>query len=192
MYNVEKGALRMHYFKNLDDQDTRLVACIYVVAGILLCFFEVNIILMGTRILGLVLALLGAYFLYAFFKKRSSTNSSPFFVGLPSVLIGGLMLFSPESVVATLPILVGVLFIISSVLSMQKAFTLKDMGMPTWRIPLGGDVIILIIGVVLLLNPIRSLSFILQLVGLFLIIEGIFVFWGEHLLRKYKKVQMEE
>lgn len=182
----------MKFFDNLNDQDYRLIACIYIVGGILLCFFNVNIIMIGTRILGAILALVGMYMLYVFFKKRTSTNASPFFAGLPSILIGCLMLFSPESVVAMLPVLIGILFILSSILSMQKAFTLKDLGMATWKIPLVGDIIILIIGVILFLEPIRTVSFILQLVGFFLILEGVFVFWNDFLISRYKKQNKEE
>ena len=177
----------MKFLKEFNDSDLRVLAAIYIVGGILLCFFNTDIIIIGTRIIGGALTLLGIYFLYYFFGRRTSANASPFFIGLPCILMGLFMLIKPTTLVAILPILIGILFIISSLLSLQKAFMLRDLGITTWKISLGGDIIILIFGIILLLNPIRTLSFILQLVGLFLILDGIFLFWNDFLFHKYNK-----
>ena len=174
----------MQFLKDLDRSDLMIISIIYIVAGILLCFFNISIIMIGCRVIGLVLALVGAYFLYYYFVKRTNTNASPFFVGLPSLLIGLFMLISPESVISMLPIVIGIVFIISSILSMQKAFMLKDMGIPAWKVSLVGDIITLILGIALFFNPLQSLSYFLQVLGVFLIVDGIFLFWNDHMIRK--------
>lgn len=177
----------MNHLMNPNTKEIRIMALLYIVAGILLFILNNNFLVIAVRIFGVILIAIGGTLLYTYFGKRLSVDASPLFVGLPSVLIGILMIASPESIIAILPILVGVLLIINSIMQLQKAFLLRDYGFTNWHITAGIAVFALILGVVLWLRPLQSVAFILQIIGCALIFEGFMLFGFDHTIKKYKK-----
>ena len=105
---------------------------------------------MTIRVFGIIALLFSGYLLYTYFVQRISTSLSPLFIGVPGLLISILMVFSPESILAMLPILVGIILIINSIVHMQKSLILKDFGYPRWNISLIFSILVLITGVILL------------------------------------------
>lgn len=175
----------MNYFLKPSDKDINILAISYVVFGLIICLFNVSILTMAIRVFGTITLLISGYLLYTYFVQRISTSISPLFIGLPGLLISILMIFSPESVLAMLPILVGFLLIINSIIHMQKSLVLKDYGYPRWNVNLIFSILVLITGVVLLFQPIQSLSIIMQILGIALITEAIFILINQHILKKY-------
>lgn len=175
----------MNYFLKPSDKDINILAISYVVFGLIICLFNVSILTMAIRVFGTITLLISGYLLYTYFVQRISTSISPLFIGLPGLLISILMIFSPESVLAMLPILVGFLLIINSIIHMQKSLVLKDYGYPRWNVNLIFSILVLITGVVLLFQPIQSLSIIMQILGIALITEAIFMLIDQHILKKY-------
>lgn len=175
----------MNYFLKPSDKDINILAISYVVFGLIICLFNVSILTMAIRVFGTITLLISGYLLYTYFVQRISTSISPLFIGLPGLLISILMIFSPESVLAMLPILVGFLLIINSIIHMQKSLVLKDYGYPRWNVNLIFSILVLITGVVLLFQPIQSLSIIMQILGIALITEAIFMLINQHILKKY-------
>lgn len=175
----------MNYFLKPSDKDINILAISYVVFGLIICLFNVSILTMAIRFFGTITLLISGYLLYTYFVQRISTSISPLFIGLPGLLISILMIFSPESVLAMLPILVGFLLIINSIIHMQKSLVLKDYGYPRWNVNLIFSILVLITGVVLLFQPIQSLSIIMQILGIALITEAIFMLINQHILKKY-------
>lgn len=177
----------MKKITSTSQQDTIIMASLFIVTGILLCFFNVKILTTAFRIIGIVCALIGLYFLYYYFKRRISTSPTPFFVGIPSVVIGIFMITSPDSFIAILPMLIGILCIVNSILSMQKAFILKDAKVSSWKIVLIFDLVLLLVGVILLLKPIQALSYILKIAGGLLIVQAILLLLTDFMLHKSDK-----
>lgn len=173
-----------HVFKEL-DHEMKLFAIIYFLFGLVLCFFNKNILIVTTRIVGIVFVVFGLFQLYLYFFYRRSASTTPLFLGIPATFIGCMMLFSPESFVAILPVLGGVILSINSIIQMQKSFLLKDYGYDNWIYNFAISVILLGVGIILLLKPIQSLKFILQLVGICLIIESICILFNQHEIKKY-------
>lgn len=175
----------MNYFLKPSDKEVNILAISYIIFGLLICLFNVSILTTALRIFGTITLLISGYFLYTYFVQRISTSLSPLFIGLPGLLISILIVFSPESILAMLPILVGILLIINSIIHMQKSLVLKDFGYPKWNVSLIFSILVLITGVVLLFQPIQSLSIIMQILGIALIIEAIFMLVNQHTMKKY-------
>lgn len=175
----------MNKIMNPSNREVRSLAISYILFGLVICIFNVDILSMIIRGFGVLITLLGAYLLYTFFIQRATSNASPLFIGAPSLLFGILMISSPESLLSMLPILVGIILIIHSIIHLQKSLILKDYDFPGWKINFISSLIILIGGIVLLLKPIQSLSFILQILGICLIVEAIFMLINQHALNKY-------
>ena len=173
-----------NFFKQANSQ-LRLFAIIYMVFGLILCFFNKSILTMSARVIGGVLLAYGVYELYVYFMKRQTVSSVPLFTGVPCALIGGFMIFSPESLVAILPVFAGNNLVLNSVMQKKKALKLKDHGIENciWKFIV--SLVTLVVGVIILLRPIQTLAFILQLVGVCLIIEGVIMLINEHEVNKY-------
>lgn len=161
-----------------------LFALIYFVLGIILCFFNKTILYGATRIIGGVLIIYGALELYLYFGKRTAPSSA-LFAGIPCVLIGLFLLITPQSLVAILPVLCGVILILNSLVQMQKSFALKNSGYTNWIYSFIVSLLILVGGIVLLLHPIQTLNFILQLVGVCLMVEAIVIVFNQIEINKY-------
>ena len=177
----------MNRLMNPNSKEVRIMALVYILAGILLFILNNDFLMIAVRIFGVILSAIGGTLLYTYFGKRLSVDASPLFAGLPSVLIGILMIASPESIISILPILAGILLIINSIIQLQKAFLLRDYGFDNWKITAGIAVFALIVGVILWLRPLQSVAFILQIIGCALIFEGGMLFGFDHTVRKYKK-----
>lgn len=175
----------MNNFFRQSNSNLRIFALIYIVFGFILCFFNKNILINAARIIGIVLFAYGVYQLFIYFSQRIAATTVSLFSGIPCTLIGAFMFFSPQSIVAVLPVLAGFILIVNSVMQMQKSFILKDHHYDNWIWNFGISLITLIGGLIILLRPIQTLAFILQLVGICLIIEGVIMLFNEHEINKY-------
>lgn len=177
----------MNHLINPTQKEVRIQALLYLIGGILLFILNNDLLMIATRILGVILIAIGGTLLYMYFIKRASIDAGPLFTGLPAALIGLLMLISPESLIAILPVLTGIVMIINSIMQLQKAFLLKDYGFSNWTITAGIAAIALLFGVLFLFRPLQSVAFILQIIGIALIVEGCLLFGFDCTLRKAKK-----
>ncbi len=119
-------------------QQTGLLALVYFIFGVLLCFFATSILITATRILGGCLILYGALQLYLFFSGRQSgqANGTRLAAGAATVIFGGIFLFSPESLISIFPVAGAIILIVNSLVQIQKAFQLRDYGCEGWSMTL--------------------------------------------------------
>ena len=169
------------------NKEVRTFALAYLVFGLILCFLNKNILTIATRIIGGLAIVYGGIQLYFYFVKRTSSSAIPLFIGLPTTAFGCLMLFSPESIISIIPIVVGILLIINSIIQMQKSLILKDNGYENWIYNFVVSVILLLIGIILFLKPIQSIAFLLQIIGVCLIVEAISMLISHREVNKYLK-----
>lgn len=167
------------------NKEVKLFAFAYFIFGLILCFFNKSLLTMGTRIIGGIMIIFGAIQLYFYFVKRTSSSAIPLFIGLPATAFGCLMLFSPESIISIIPIVVGILLIINSIIQMQKSLILKDYGYENWIYNFGISIVLILVGTLLFLKPIQSVAFLLQIIGVCLIAESISMLISHHEIKKY-------
>lgn len=165
-------------------------AILFILLGILLCILNVSLLTMLARIIGIAGAAIGAYMIFLFFRESASDNATLFY-GIPLLVVGGLLIFSPESVIAVLPVLAGIVLTFFGIVQLKKSFVLKDNGFPRWNLGLVAAILMMIFGAVLFLQPIQTLSFIMQLIGAGFIVAGIFQLISSALIRRYDRPQDE-
>lgn len=155
-----------------DPNQTRLLAFVYAVLGIIVCFFGRGIIIWAVRLIGVFAVLYGAFELYLYFGRNHRTTSSPLMIGLPCLIIGMILWIWPNALVNVFPIAIGIVLVFNSILGIQKAFLLKDSGFSNWVISLVGALIMLGGGIFLIAFPERSVTYMFRLCGLFLLAEA--------------------
>lgn len=168
----------------LHDSSTQILilAIAYIAAGFGLCFFNTDILLSAIQIAGVLALLFSFYLLYLWFYKKAANGLYQLVSAIPLLLFSLVMCFSPQSLLTIIPILVALLIVLSSAVEMRKAFTIKKYGSPSWKILLIVSLVMLCGGLVLLLRPIQTLSWILKLVGLCLAGEGLWILYSLYFL----------
>lgn len=165
-----------NYFLSPSPRQTQLAALVFLIFGILLCFFGAGILLDAARILGIFMVLYGGWQLYEYFIRRRSSNAAMLIQGIPLVIIGLVFAIAPRTLVSIFPIAVGFVVIFNAIVQMQKSFMLKDAKDPGWMGSFIIAVVMLLAGILLLLRPIQALSYVLRIAGVALIAEAIFMF----------------
>ena len=159
-------------------------ALLSLIFGLILCIFNVSILTSMTRFIGILSIIIAIIFLFLYFQRRMTTTLTTLLLGLLLLAMGIYMTMRPTRFISILPMLIGILLIINSLSHFQKVLILKDQGFEQWKINLAGVIFILLIGIILLMKPIQSLDFILQLAGSFMIINAIMIFLDYHFLEK--------
>ncbi len=77
----------MNNFIKQTNSQQRLFAIIYIVFGIILCFFNKGILIMAARVLGVILLAYGILELYIYFVRRQNVTAIPLYTGLPCTLV---------------------------------------------------------------------------------------------------------
>ena len=167
------------------NKEIRNIAFGYIIFGLILCFLNKNLLTIGVRIIGVAALLYGILQLYFYFVKRNSSSAVPLFIGLPCTVFGGLMVFSPESIISIIPIVGGVLLIIHSIIQIQKALILKDNDYENWIWNFAINIILLLTGTIVLLKPLQTVAFLLQIVGVCFVVEGISMLISQKEVKKY-------
>lgn len=94
-------------------------------------------------------------------------------VGVLTILVGALLLLHPEDVLALLPVVVGLVILVESVLRLQTAIDAKHFGMKKWWAILAVSVGGAALGFLLLLRPFESGRALVRLMGLTLLADGV-------------------
>ena len=176
----------MKYLNSPSYKEVLSITLFYIIFGLLLCFFNIHILTIATRIFGILLLLFGGFRLYQYFGKRETDHASLLLAGIISLFMGSWMALSPSGVISILPVLTGFIIIFTSLIQFQKSLVLKDLGLRYWYISLFFSILGIIAGCIVFFKPIQTLSFILQLLGIFFIVEGILIFINERYIQKLK------
>ena len=178
----------MKFFIYPDSKETKLVALFYVLIGLVFLIFNVSILTGALRFIG-VLCLAFAAFEYYFYHKNSFIDQrSALFTGTIFLIIGLVLLIFPEWLLSLLPIVSGIILIFSSSFRIYESWMFKKFCLRGWGASLIVSLMMLFVGLVLIFDPMESLEMILQLVGLFLLAEGILLAINEFIFHKYTEL----
>ena len=75
--------------------------------------------------------------------------------GLIFIAFGGFMLIAPKVIITALPIILGIVIIVDSIIRLQFAFNLKRL-LHKWQIHLYLALITAVLGILLVFKPLRE------------------------------------
>ncbi|MGN1276508.1 MAG: DUF308 domain-containing protein [Floccifex sp.] len=168
----------------LSNIDFLLSDAILFVTGLIICFFNIHLVRGASRVIGMITVILGLCLMYLYFS-RPKIEHSPFFIGLICILIGGFMAIKPDAILSILPIIVGLIVTLGSIMQLKKTWILKKFQDPRFPFVLVFNLIFLIIGLSLFLNPIQSLSNIIKIVGIIMVFYSLYSLLGAILANQY-------
>lgn len=149
-------------------------AIIFIAVGVLMIIYPGTVANVIVYILACYVVLLGIIDIVNFILCREHAGLRFNLVsGIVLVLLGAAMVFFSGYLVALLPILLGVIVIVSSAISLVQVITYGRATGNT-RVPLIIlDVLLVLGGVVILLNPFESIALLFIIFGIITVVLGI-------------------
>ena len=165
--------------KRVDRNTGNLIMCIAeVVIGILLLIDPIGFTSGIIIALGVVLTLLGAKELVAYFKAEPSTAAagSGLAKGLLMALCGIFCIFKAEWFIVTFPILTmfyGILTLVGGISKIQWAVDMYRQKQKYWYVAVIGAVLTVLFAVMILSDPFASTAILWTFIGISLIAEAV-------------------
>ena len=157
----------------------------YILLSLLLCVLGVVLIacpLFSAKllcyILGGLLMVYGAIKIVGYFSKDlyRLAFQFDFAFGMLLCLVGLLMILFPEGALTVIYTVIGIIVLADGLFKIQTAFEAKKFGINKWWAILLFAVASALLGLLLVLNPVKTAGFIMVLLGVSLILEGILNF----------------
>ena len=162
-------------------------AILYAILGILLLVFNVKALGTIIQVLGWIFIVYAIYNFYLYFVCRDSLSSGPLVIAIPFLLIGIVLARNPGFVISMSSILIGIVVLFNGIVHIQTSLFQKDLGYTNWGLSLVYSILITIVGGILIVNPIDTVSTVLKIGGILLIIQACRVLVSQHRIHKLSK-----
>lgn len=139
---------------------------------------------------GLLVILLGAINLYGFFKSYTFMRLQ-FYFSIVTMAFGVVVILVPLLFSTVITILFGIFMGISGLNKIYNAIEFKKVKDKSWTVILSMGILSIVCGLILIFQPLESLYFTTQVIGIFLIIYAIIDIM-ERLLLKDKEQEAVE
>lgn len=150
------------------------VAIAYVVLGLILLIWPATTMLVICRLIGALMLAYGGMQLVRFIRnKLQMTTYAEVGAGVISAVMGLLLLLRPQLFIAILPMLVGIMILVDSLMRLQTVFALRQAGYPRWWVQLILVVLTLFLGLLLIVNPFEGMTVAVTVMGAFLLVNGL-------------------
>ena len=126
-------------------------------------------------LLGIVLIIAGGVSMIGYLLRDARENyyRNDFVLGLVGIVVGIIVLLRVEIIISLIPLLLGIMVIISGCEKFQDVIDMKRMNSGNWIVMLVLALINLILGLVLIFNPFRAATLMFRMLGIGLIFSGI-------------------
>ncbi|MGC0398674.1 uncharacterized membrane protein HdeD (DUF308 family) [Streptomyces sp. SAI-126] len=144
-----------------------------LVPGVLVLVWPDETLHVLAVLIGLYLLVTGAFrFVSVFARRAPGERLLGLITAVLYVVAGVLCLRNPLQTIATLSLIVGVVWLVSGILTLYTAITAEDL--PHRAFVLGAAVIGIVAGIVVLALPAESARALTRLLGLWLVLLGLF------------------
>ncbi len=164
-----------------------ILSTIIIVVGFILFVSPSIAIKTVSWLIGLFFCIQGILSIISYIKKdRITLLTFNLIYGLISILIGLFVIINPFAIANILTIGLGIWLIISGGLKLNYSLRLKWVKESSWAVTFGVGIISIIFGLLAILNPFSKL-FLVEVIGLFLMVYGIIDLTDTVLLKRRAK-----
>ncbi|MFC4504702.1 MULTISPECIES: HdeD family acid-resistance protein [Streptomyces] len=142
-----------------------------LVPGILILVWPDETLHVLAVLIGLYLLVTGAFRFVAAFGREAHERTTGLLLAVLYVLAGVLCLRHPLQTIAALSLIVGVLWLVSGILTLHTALAAKDL--PHRGVVLAAGLLAIVAGIVVLALPTESARALTRLLGLWLVLLGL-------------------
>ena len=166
-------------FKDL-KRDFILVAVAGFILGLLLLLFPESSGLIICYICAAAVVIFGVMHLVSYFIHKAPEHIFRYDLaqGLIGLALGIYLFMRPELLLGVLPMVLGIVVIVDSVIKLQNSFDLARLGYRFWWISLILSLCTGTLGALMLLNPFATAQVLLMFIGISLISNSLVDFWN--------------
>ncbi len=152
-----------------------LKSVLYILLGVVALFFPQTMGRTMGYLVGIVLIIAGAVSMVAYLLRQPEENyyRNDFAHGLIGVAVGIIVLYKVDFIVSLLPLVLGVMVLVSGCTKLQNVIDMKRMNQDNWIAILIVAVINVVFGVVLICNPFDALTMLIRFIGAGLVFSGL-------------------
>lgn len=148
---------------------------VLIIAGLILLFFPETTTKTIAYMAAATILLMGLTQLIGYFRSSPADGrySGGIVLGIFFIVVAAVLFFNAEAVISIIPIILGVIILLSGIVKFQQSIDLARMKVSRWSTVLATAILNVILGLVVILNPFSTVTTLLQLVGIGLIYSGI-------------------
>ena len=152
-----------------------LLAVFYLILGIILVLFPEGSGYAICYLIGGLTIIYGIFHLVLYQRTKSPfvTYHYDLVQGIIGLAIGIYVIIVPEILIETLPVVLGVVVMIDSIVKIQNAWDLKRMGYDRWWLVMIGALVTLVFGLLMVFYPFTVYLSVIVFVGISLIVNGV-------------------
>ncbi len=178
----------VNFLKNLKANYT-LSAVICVIIGAVLIIWPGTSTKVVCMMLGGMMLIYGFIQIILYFVTRERTIylQGMLLLGIVLGVVGAWILLKPESIIAIVPIIMGIIIVVHGLHNATQSIDLKKMGYEKWWVAFLFSILTIILGGVLVYNPFSVVNTVVRVIGAFLIYDGLSDMWILSRVFKTKK-----
>lgn len=170
-------------------------AFIYLLLGLLLLIFPIESVNIFGYLIASILMLGGIGYLIRLYKNKPNlTNGDIIYliISVASIAISISIFIDPTWIIRVLNVLAGALLIINGTMNLINILKFKDSRTRSWWIYLSFIILIIILGVLVIINPLGPIEIVFRIAGALLIIDTIITLILTRKVNKMVKVEDKE
>ena len=155
--------------------DTLLMGVLYILLGVVALVIPETMERLLGFLIGVVLIIAGAVSMISYLLRDAHQNyyHNDFLHGLLGILLGIVVLYKVEIIISLVPFLLGTLVLVSGLSKLQDVIDLKRLEYGNWIFMLVLAIINIVLGLILIFNPMAVAELLFRLLGVGLIFSGI-------------------
>ncbi|MCR5546064.1 MAG: DUF308 domain-containing protein [Lachnospiraceae bacterium] len=146
------------------------LAC--VIMGVVFLIWPSQVTNLIAYVVGALLVAIGAIQVVSKIINEEN-RSSGLLVGALILIIGIWIIVHPQTAVSLIPIVIGVVLVVSGVQELSLAFTAKNVDSSSWGWMIAGAVLTIVFGIICVCVAFNIVTIAMRLLGLFLIYDGV-------------------
>lgn len=153
-----------------------LIAVITIGCGILFLFYGVEAAAVICRFAGILLALIGAFYIFSFFIAKAERLLSTWgglLAGILCFAAGIWMAVRPLSAIQYMQYVIAIVVLLHGIIDLQASFHLIRSRVSLWIYALIFSIVTMGLGIWILLSPMGATRALMILMGIVLVVDGI-------------------
>lgn len=183
----------MNKMINVFVKSTIITSLFLLALGILLIVKSDATIMMVSYVIGAVLIALGVLAIINFLRSKSELYHLDIVYGIVTIILGVLVIKNPKVIGSIIPFVVGIGILINSGTKLKYALDLKENNEGVWKYTLVVAIISAILGVLLIFNPFKASSLLVQVIGIVISVYALLDIISTIILKKrFTKSEIKE
>ena len=155
--------------------DALLKGALYVLLGVVAFWIPETMEKTLAYLIAVVLILAGAVSMICYLLRSAQDNyyRNDFLYGLVGIALGIIVLYKIELIISLVPVILGIMVLISGCAKLQDVIDMKRMNSGNWIVLLVIAGIDVLFGGLLIANPFKAATVLFRLIGVGLVFSGI-------------------